>query len=89
MGREKTMKLTARGFAETVSFIFFRRGRQFDYFSRTHSGRFHNFSHFNSKTTVSFNFEPMKLTKKTVIFRQFHVKLATKKKVRFIAKTFR
>ena len=34
----KKMKLTARGFAAAVSFIFFP----------TESGRFHNFSHFNS-----------------------------------------
>ena len=41
---------------------------------------------FNSKTTVSFIFEP-KNRKNPNIFRQFHVKLVTKKKVRLIPKS--
>lgn len=42
----------------------------------------------SSKTKASFIFEPMKLIIKTVIFRQFHVKLNTKK-VRFLVKTLK
>ena len=64
-----------------------RRGRQFHFFP-TESGRFHNFSHFNSWNHSQFHFLTLKDVKKASIFRQFHVKLAPQKKVRFLAKTF-
>ena len=75
----KKMKLTARGFAAAVSFIFFP----------TDSGRFHNFSQFHPWNHSQFHFWAKKTEKKITSFTQFHVKLATQKKMRFLAKTCR
>ena len=66
---KKKMKLTARGFAAAVSFIFFP--------DRT--GRFHNFSQFHSRNHSQFHFLSQKIRKNTDILRQFHVKLTKKK----------
>ena len=65
----KKMKLTARGYAAAVSFIFFP----------TDSGRFHNFSQFHPWNHSQFHFWAKKTEKKITSFTQFHVKLATKK----------
>ena len=66
----KKMKLTARGFAAAVSFNFF---------SLPNLEGFIISVSFMYETTASFIFEP-KNRKNPNIFRQFHVKLTTKKK---------
>ena len=63
-----------------------RRGRQFHFFSRPNLDGFIILATLTHETTASFIFEPKK-RKKASIFRQFHVKRTTKKKMRFPAKT--
>ena len=73
--RKKKMKLTARGFAAAVSFIFFP--------DRT--GRFHNFSQFHSWNHSQFHFLSQKIRKNrhfTSVSRE-----TDQKKRRFLAKT--
>ena len=62
------MKLTARGFAAAVSFIFFP----------TYSGRFQMFAPLNDVTTAHFIFSESN-RKMPASFIQFHVKLPIKK----------
>ena len=67
----KKMKLTARGFAAAVSFIFFP----------TDSGRFHNFSPFKAWNRSQFHFWAEKADNKIASFIQFHVKQTQKKRL--------
>ena len=65
----KKMKLTARGFAAAVSFIFFP----------TDFGRFHNFSPLKIMKPQPVSFLSQNNRKQTASFIKFHVKLGTKK----------
>ena len=69
-GREKKLKLTARGCAAAVSFIFFP----------TDFGRFHNFSPLKIMKPQPVSFLSQNNRKNAASFIQFHVKLGTKKK---------
>ena len=73
----KKMKLTARGFAAAVSFIFFS----------TESGRCHNFSHFNSWNHRQFYFWAKKNVKTSSHFSPVSRETCHKKKMRFLPKT--
>ena len=66
----KKMKLTARGCAAAVSFIFFP----------TDFGRFHNFSPLKIMKPQPVSFLSQNNRKQTASFIKFHVKLGTKKK---------
>ena len=84
----KKMKLTARGCAAAVSFIFFPTPRpSVSFFSRPTLDGFTILASFTHETTGSFIFEPKKQKNKSPVSPSFTWNWPKKKKMRFLAKT--